>query len=220
MYKYKCEKCQNSFVTNYKKRSEYKGVFCSRKCYNQNKVEKNKGKYTLKCLLCGKEKTTRKWPSENRKFCSNTCRTLFMREHPEKFASKEFTSLGQLFANTPEAVRKGLETKYKNGTLTNWKNNKDWKKYYREVNRLTKLIREEMLKEWDGYDYYSGLYIKDLLSLPHYDKNYPTLDHIKPRSQGFEEGLTPREITSKENLVWTTRSNNSKKGNKKKNNEK
>ena len=64
----------------------------------------------------------------------------------------------------------------------------------------------------DGY--YDGEYIKPYLELSVHHRNYPTLDHKYPRSKAFQDGLTPYEVTVKENLVWTKRTNNSKKGNK------
>ena len=72
-----------------------------------------------------------------------------------------------------------------------------------------------MLESWDGFDYIDGEYIKDNLKLNFLDRNYPSLDHIKSRSQCFKEGLSPYEATKPENLEWTKRRNNSKKYNKK-----
>jgi hypothetical protein len=76
-------------------------------------------------------------------------------------------------------------------------------------------MRKILLETWDGYDYIDGEYIKDNLSLHYSDKNYPSLDHIKPRSKCFEEGLTVRECCDVSNLGWTKRINNSRKYNKK-----
>jgi hypothetical protein len=92
--------------------------------------------------------------------------------------------------------------------------NKDWKRFYKKCDALTRAIKAEILKEWDGYDYYDSEYIKPYLELSVHHKNYPTLDHKYPRSRAFQDGLTPYEITTKENLVWTKRTNNSRKGNK------
>jgi hypothetical protein len=70
-----------------------------------------------------------------------------------------------------------------------------------------------MLENWDGIDYIDGEYIKENLNLHYSDKNYPTLDHITPRSECFKRGLTPNEATNPNNLKWTKRINNSKKHN-------
>jgi len=110
-----------------------------------------------------------------------------------------------------EAWKKSLETRKKNGNIIE---NFDWKQYWRRCDWLTRKIRKQMLETWDGYDYIDGEYIKDHLNLHFSDKNYPTLDHIKSRSQCFKEGLSPYEATTPENLKWTKRINNSKKYNK------
>ena len=112
------------------------------------------------------------------------------------------------------AIEKMLITKHSRGQIINW-NNAEWKQYWRRCNHLTRKIRIQMLETWDGYDYLDGEYIKDNLNLHFLDKNYPSLDHIKPRSQCFREGLSPYEATKPENLAWTKRVNNSKKYNKK-----
>ena len=117
-------------------------------------------------------------------------------------------------ANSPEAIGKMLQTKLDKGIIVDWRNNKDWKRYYKKCDALTRAMRKEMLPDWDGYDYYDGEYIKQYLELDVHHKNYPTLDHKYPRSKAFQEGMTPQEITTKDNLVWTKRSNNSRKGNK------
>jgi hypothetical protein len=92
---------------------------------------------------------------------------------------------------------------------------------YREKMKITHVetelfgqIRQKMLENWDGFDYIDGEYIKDNLKLHYTDTNYPTLDHVKPRSVCFKEGLTPEETTKPENLKWTKRVNNSSKSNK------
>jgi hypothetical protein len=110
-----------------------------------------------------------------------------------------------------EAWKKSLETRKKNGNIIE---NFDWKQYWRRCDWLTRKIRKQMLETWNGYDYIDGEYIKDNLNLHFSDKNYPTLDHIKSRSQCFKEGLSPYEATTPENLKWTKRINNSKKYNK------
>jgi 5-methylcytosine-specific restriction endonuclease McrA len=76
-------------------------------------------------------------------------------------------------------------------------------------------MRVKLLGDWDGIDYIDGEDIRENFSLPYTHGDYPTLDHIIPRSEGFRRGLTPYEITTPENLKWAKRRNNSKKYNKK-----
>jgi hypothetical protein len=115
---------------------------------------------------------------------------------------------------TLDCIDKAIETRKKNGNIIDW-NKAGWKQYWKRCDWLTRKIRKQMLENWDGYDYISGDYIKDNLNLHYSHGDYPTLDHIKPRSQCFKEGLSPYEATKPENLAWTTRKNNSKKHNKK-----
>jgi len=122
----------------------------------------------------------------------------------------------RLYSNTIDSITKGINTKRKKGLIQQWSDaqNMDWIKYWKVCNYYTGRMRKQLFVTWDGYDYYTGLYIKDNIKLPYYHKDYPTLDHKKPKSQCFKEGLTVAQACSIENLVWTTRSNNSKKYNK------
>ena len=214
MYRYYCSNCNDYFVTYYKKeKSKSRKYFCGRKCYNDYKVKNGKS-YFFTCKQCTKQIPCKKWKAENRVFCNNDCYNAYKADNSEEYLTDKFITEGRKHSNTEEAIEKGKETKFRNGTITDWKKNKEWKKFYKECNRLNLLMREEMINSWDGYDYYTGKYIKDNLKLPYFHKEYPTLDHKFPKSRAFEQGKTPKEITTKDNLVWTTRSNNSKKGNK------
>jgi 5-methylcytosine-specific restriction endonuclease McrA len=106
---------------------------------------------------------------------------------------------------------KGIKTRITNGNIINW-DIAEWKQYWRRCNDLTRKIRKQMLESWDGFDYIDGEYIKDNLKLHYTHGSYPTLDHVIPRSQGFKDKISPYDITKPENLKWTKRSNNSKKG--------
>jgi hypothetical protein len=113
--------------------------------------------------------------------------------------------------NLPDKFwEKGLETRISNGNVINW-DISEWKQYWRRCNDLTRKIRPLMLENWDGIDYIDGEYIKDNLNLHFSHGDYPTLDHVIPRSYGFKNKISPYEITQPENLKWTKRRNNSKK---------
>jgi hypothetical protein len=186
--------------------------FCSKECRKQYNYFKRKDLLT-RCVTCDilfrlKSKV------HSKKFCSRQCYYRDKKNNPSKYNTYEFAKTGQKYSNTPSSIQKMLQTKVSKGVIVDWKTNKDWKRFWKKCNELTRKIRQEMLKDWDGYDYYDGEYIKPYLKLSAYHKNYPTLDHKYPRSKAFQDGLTPYEITIKENLVWTKRTNNSKKGNK------
>ena len=85
-------------------------------------------------------------------------------------------------------------------------------KYYRnEVNLLTKKNKEKLYKNWDGYDFYDGEYIKENFKLNSNDKKYPTIDHKISIYYGFKNNISPEEISKLKNLCITKRTLNSKK---------
>jgi len=154
------------------------------------------------------------WKVRNKKFCSSECWYLYQKEHSATLVTTLFVKRGRETSNTLEAIKKRLRTNFERGHIINWNDNKDWKKYFRECVRLTRLVRKKLIAEWDVYDALDGEYIRHYLDEPHYSKLYPTLDHIVPKSECFRRGLTPREATEESNLQWTKRTNNFKKGSK------
>jgi hypothetical protein len=202
MYKQICKECSIDFKS---KGSNKK--FCSKEC----KIKWNtKNIYSyIPCSNCGTQ--VRKPPSDKyeNKFCSNKCQGEWRKQNLKddniKLASKMRESWSE------ESWKKSIETRKKNGNIITSHN---WKQFWKKCDYLTRKIRQKMLENWDGFDYIDGEYIKDNLKLHYTDTNYPTLDHVKPRSVCFKEGLTPEETTKPENLKWTKRVNNSSKSNK------
>jgi len=78
----------------------------------------------------------------------------------------------------------------------------------------TKKIKEKLLKDWDGFDFYDKKYIKDNYSLPYYHKNYPTIDHKISIYYGFKNNISIIDMIKIENLCITKRCINSSKGRK------
>lgn len=184
-------------------------IYCSKQCKRADHQTKRVYKA---CSKCGKE--FRYFQSEkSKKFCSKKCYYEDMKDSPETYKLQEKVANMRKYIDKEDATEKMLQTKADRGLLIDWKIS-EWKQYWRKCNDLTRKIRNKMLEDWDGYDYIDGEYIRDNLNLPHSHGDYPTLDHIIPRSDGFKRGLTPQEITTSENLKWTKRRNNSKKNNK------
>lgn len=88
----------------------------------------------------------------------------------------------------------------------------DWNLYKRLSRRLFKKMKKEIFKEWNGYDYYDGEYIKDNLNLKWYDRLYPTIDHKISVYYGFKNNIPIEIINSIDNLCITKRYINSMKG--------
>lgn len=205
-YKKVCHECGINY------RSKGGGSkYCSPTCRQKARAKERKYK---PCSTCGKD--VRYYPNSNHKnnqniFCSNKCQGKWQQEN---LIETNIKLAEQMRKNwNEESLKKSIETRKKNGNIIDW-DVAEWKQYWRRCNDLTRKIRKQMLENWDGYDYIDGKYIKNNLSFPHYHAEYPTLDHIKPRSQCFKEGLSPYEATKPKNLAWTTRKNNSKKSQK------
>jgi len=208
---YTCDYCKNDFTRNYiiskpRNGAEKHKTYCSKECRVNERAKERTYK---ECLNCKTPYHYHK--SLENKFCSNSCKGEWYINHSKELGLAERAEHMRKFRDNEKAWKKGLETRKKNGNIIE---NYDWKQYWKRCDWLTRKIRKQMLETWDGYDYIDGEYIKDNLKLHYSDKNYPTLDHVKPRSQCFKEGLSPYEATTPENLKWTKRINNSKKHNK------
>ena len=198
-YKQTCKECN----IDYKSNGPY-SKYCSKECRQKSRA---KERNYIECTQCNT--LIRFYPSQQNKFCSNKCQGNWVKENMGEERTERAFHMRKSWSE--ESWKKGLETRKKNGNIIE---NYDWKQYWRRCDWLTRKIRKQMLETWDGYDYIDKEYIKDNLKLHYSDKNYPTLDHIKSRSQCFKEGLSPYEATTVENLKWTKRINNSKKHNK------
>ena len=201
-YKKVCIECDTHFRAKGANKK-----FCTREC----KMKHNAKSYTYtNCKVC--ETKFRYNPSNHNIFCSKKCYGSRMSTHPKEFGMAE-RSAKMRESWDENAWKKSIQTRKDNGNIIDW-NIAEWKQYWRRCNDLTRKMRVKLLGDWDGIDYIDGKNILHNLMLPHTHAEYPTLDHVKPRSQGFREGLTPYEISSPANLKWTTRKNNSKKYNK------
>ena len=183
-----------------------KKCFCSKDCRKKWFEQKH---LTKKCKHCHSE--FRYFESTQQQFCCANCYGVYMKDHPDEYGLVEKATTMRKDIDKASATDKMLHTKLKKGLIVDWKN-ATWKQWYRRCNAILHTKRKEMLADWDGYDYISKEYIKDNLELPYYHKEYPTLDHVVPKQTLFLQGYTPEEACREENLRWTTRSNNSKKG--------
>jgi hypothetical protein len=206
-YKKICTECNVSY-----KSLGNGSKYCSIEC--RQKGEAKRRKY-IKCSAC--ESPVRYYPNSDHKnqkniFCSNICKGEWMKNHSQTLGLRKRAEKMRESRNE-DTWKKGIETRKLNGNIIDW-NVAEWKQYWRRCNDLTRKIRDKMLEDWDGIDYIDGENIRENLALSHTHADYPTLDHVIPRSEGFRQGLSPYEITTPENLKWTKRRNNSKKYNK------
>lgn len=91
----------------------------------------------------------------------------------------------------------------------------EYRIYQNKVYNLTKKNKEELLKKWDGFDFYDGEYIKNNFELDPLSSDYPTIDHKLCIFEGYKNNLDPSELSKIENLCLTKRRINSSKKNKK-----
>ena len=199
-YTYNCGRCNEMFSRHYKipKGDWYKGEYklsksyCSKEC---RQIERAKEKSYKPCIQCGSP--TYNVPSlPDKKYCSNKCKGEWVKENMSEERAERANYMRQ-FRDNEESWKKGVETRKQNGNIIE---DPSWKQYWKRCDWLTSKARKVMVGDWDGIDYIDGEYIRDNLNLHYSHKNYPTLDHIKPRSQCFQEGLSPQEATKPENL--------------------
>jgi endogenous inhibitor of DNA gyrase (YacG/DUF329 family) len=207
IHELECLNCGEFYERVGANKKPIKNGHCTREC---RKELFKKTSWTVNtCTQCKKKFKTQ--ISRIREFCSHKCYHANMKENPEKYKLLSRAENMRNSTDKLDATKKMLDTKLEKGLIVDW-NNATWKQWYRRCNSILQKRRKEMVGEWDGYDYIDNKYIKDNFNLPYYHKDYPTLDHLIPKQALFKEGYTPEEACKKENLRWTTRSNNSKKG--------
>ena len=84
--------------------------------------------------------------------------------------------------------------------------------YRRKVDNVSDKLKKELLKNWNGYDYYDNEYIKDNFTLNSTDKNFPTIDHKISVIYGFINNIPFENISNINNLCFTKNFLNAKKG--------
>jgi hypothetical protein len=128
-------------------------------------------------------------------------------EIKEKSKNTRFEKYGDVNYNN---YVKAIETKKEN--INSNIDNFDWIMYKKLSRRLYRKIRVDVIKNWNGIDFYDNEYIKDNLKLNFHDKNYPTVDHKMSVYEGFLNNIPVDIINSLDNLVVTKRYINSIKG--------
>lgn len=204
-----CRVCNTSYERIGANKTPLPDAYCSKECRQEG--FKQTCWITLECEHC--KESFRVTQSQPRSFCSHKCYWGDMKANPDKYGLIEKAKHASTFSNTPESIEKGLQKKLDEGLIIDW-TDASWKQFWRRCNELTRKRRLELVEDWDGYDYIDGEYIKPYLDLHYSHKNYPTLDHVIPRSEFYKQGKSPQEACQPENLKWTKRSNNSKKYNK------
>lgn len=124
----------------------------------------------------------------------------------DKVKKSKLKNHGNPNYNNPNKM---IETKVSKGILRDERSDMKFKDYKNRVRSRTNTKRSQIFSEWDGYDFYTGIHIKENLSLPHTNELYPTIDHKIPIVIAYKMGLSVEEAASVENICVTTRKNNS-----------
>lgn len=109
---------------------------------------------------------------------------------------------------------KMVSTKEEKGFYSS--NRSEYSIYRNRCRTLTRLNRINLLKSWNGYDYYDNEFILEYMKLDPLHSLYPTVDHKIPILEGFKNNITPEEISDISNLCVTKRKINSSYGGRKK----
>jgi Tfp pilus tip-associated adhesin PilY1 len=108
-----------------------------------------------------------------------------------------------------EVKNKMVKTKQQLGIYLQDSDRTEFINYKLKVKSLTNKNKKELFEKWSGDDYYDNEYIRDNKIN---DRNHPTIDHKISIKYGFENNITPAEISKIENLCITKRYLNSSKG--------
>jgi hypothetical protein len=111
-------------------------------------------------------------------------------------------------------INKSKQTKISKGIQLSDEVLNNFKIYKRNCRNITNRNKKELLKYWNGFDYYDNEYIKENYKLNSNDKCYPTIDHKVSVWYGFTNNISVEEIGSIDNLCITKRSINSLKNKK------
>jgi hypothetical protein len=196
MYKKKCPTCEKEISYKSKdslSRSIIKNSNC-RECMGKVISEKRKGmKFTI----------------EHKKKLSDIKKCSKLSEEHKRNIGLSLKGMKR----TEESKKRYSESKMgdKNPNFMSLDRFEEKEKYYFIVERLTRKNKKDLLKTWNGLDYYDNELIISNFNLHYNNKKYPTIDHKIPISYGFKHGFSPEIIGSIENLCFTKRELNGEK---------
>lgn len=204
-----CDICKDSIkkleYRDYIKATKYDGLYYCRKnkCFSEKVKQGNFTKYgvTNVAMLSEtqdkmKSTTFERYGVENA-FQSEEIKEKIRQHYRDNFNGAEWNTQTR-------------EVKEKNGWLLD-DNLVGFKKYSKEVRKLTSRNKKQLLENWDGYDYYDGEYIESYFNLSGHNPNYPTLDHKISLKHGYINNIDIAIIADISNLCFTKRYINSKK---------
>lgn len=211
----KNKKYGNKNFTNYEQIKKTKKEKYGYEYYNnrEKSIETNLEKYGVENVSQSEQIKEKKKETSLKNY--GECHPLKTFEIMEKLRNTNINKLGVPYPTMSKIVTdKIFDTNVKNNRWLKSEDRDEFYKYYLLVCKFTLKNKKLLLKNWNGYDYYSNEYILENFNLDSNDKKYPTIDHKKSIKYGFDNKIPAEEIAEINNLCITTRSNNSSKGEK------
>lgn len=202
-HEYVCIGCKLNFKSE--KQLFTSNKYCSKECQLQHSNLK-----IVQCNQCGLEIKKRIYETKKYYFCSRPCYHQWQKNN----ITPPQNELRRINSNSKHAIEKRRITFIKNGLWhdhTIFVEGMNKKEYGKVVRILTKRKFEELLKTWDGHDYYTKEYIRDNFKLHWSHGDYPSIDHKISITEGMRLGMTPVELSDISNLVFTKKRVNSMK---------
>lgn len=208
-----CDYCNQTIQSSYKNylvNIKKNNKFACFKCGYEKNKELNLLKYGVEHTLNLEEVKISRFKTNIDKYGSKSPFSSKIIKNKSKITNIEKYGFENVFQNK-EIIEKIKQTNFKNKRWSLDYNN--YAIYRRRVKLLTNNIKSELIKKWNGYDYYDDEYIKENLKLHYNDRLYPTIDHKISVLNGFNTGLSPEFISDINNLCITKKYINSKKSN-------
>ena len=136
-------------------------------------------------------------------------------EYQEKTKKTNLDKYGATHeSKTEEGQLKRKLTRLSKGTQIPDEKLSDYELYKRKVRNITHLSKKDLIKRWDGFDFYDGEYINDNWNLESNDSRFPNIDHKISVFNGYVNNIDPNIIGDINNLCITKMWINSQKNNK------
>ena len=210
----KCDYCDNETNISYKNyvlQINKNNIYACNKCAYKKAIETN-----LKTIGVEFNSQTQKYKDKYKETClkkygmNHYSKT---QEYKDKYKETCLKKYGhENIFQSIDIINKIKEINIISGKWA--KKNEEYALYRRKVIYQTSKNKENLLKNWNGYDYYDNEFILNNFKLNNNNKNYPTIDHIIPIIFGYINNIDIIKMSDISNLCITKKSINSSKGNK------
>jgi len=146
----------------------------------------------------------------------DTCVERYGVEHPwmsKEIQKKSENTIVERYgatheSKTEEGQLKRKLTRLSKGTQIPDEKLSDYEIYKRKVRNITNLFKKDLIKRWNGFDFYDGEYIGDNWNLESNDLRFPNIDHKISVFNGYIGNINPEIIGNINNLCITKSKHN------------